>query len=311
MSAVAFLVSIIPILTGCQTIGERTLIAANTILNDNAGLLEKRVQVAGHNVVYLEGGQGKPLLILHGFSAQKEHFSVLATSLVAHHRVFIPDIPGFGESTYDPAKRYSPEAQADRLIAFADKIGLDTFAIAGNSMGGHLATLIAAKIPDRISRVVLLSPAGVNAPEKSTFMKMLESGTNPFAMKTDADAAVLLDLQFHVPPDAIGPVRPALYAQMKKRGARNASIFRDYALREPFDASVVLPKVVAPTLILWGESDQMLDKSGGPIFVELMPRARLIVLENCGHLPQLEDPTETAAHLLRFLSETETSGAAP
>lgn len=293
--------------TACETIGQRTLIAANDVLNNNAGLTEKRLQVAGHNVVYLEGGSGSPLLILHGFSAQKEHFSLMATSLVNHHRVFIPDVPGFGESSYDPAKSYDPESQAERLIAFANAAGLDRFAVVGNSMGGHLATIIAAKIPDRVTHVVLLSPAGVIGPEKSAFLRLLESGTNPFDMKTDADAARLLDLQFHVPPDAIGPVRPALYQQLKRRGPRNASIFRDYALREPFDSTEVLAKVVAPTLILWGEYDQMLDKSAGPLFVEKMPRATLIPLENCGHLPQLERPTETAAHILRFLS----SKAAP
>lgn len=287
---------------GCETVGERALIAANTILNDNAGLTEKRVQVAGHNVVYLEGGHGSPLLILHGFSAQKEHFSLMSTSLVNHHRVFIPDVPGFGESSYDPAKSYDPESQAERLIAFADAAGLDRFAVVGNSMGGHLATIIAAKIPDRVSHVVLLSPAGVMGPQKSPFFRLLESGTNPFDMKTDADAARLLDMQFHVAPDAIGPVRPALYQELKRRGPRNASIFRDYALREPFDSTDVLAKVVAPTLILWGEYDQMLDKSAGPLFVEKMPRATLIPLENCGHLPQLEHPAETAAHVLRFLS---------
>ena len=133
-------------------------------------------------------------------------------------------------------------------------------------------------------------------------MKILENGTNPFAMKTDEDADKLLALQFYHAPDAVAFVKPALLHQMKRRGARNASLFRDYRGERFEGIEDKLPGVVAPTLVLWGDQDQMLHPSGGPIFIEHLPRGQLIPLQQCGHLPQMERPTETAAHMLRFLA---------
>jgi len=110
-----------------------------------AGLARKEVELAnGVRYVYLEGGKGEPLMLLHGFGANKDNFVRVAKYLTPHYRVVIPDQIGFGESAKPPKGDYAPRAQAERLRALAKALGMPQLHLGGNSMGGHIALTYAA-----------------------------------------------------------------------------------------------------------------------------------------------------------------------
>ena len=101
-----------------------------------AGLQYKRVHVGDHEIVYLEGGHGETILMLHGFAANKDSWTRFAKFISPTYHVVALDLPGFGESTCLEDASYSIADQAKRLTRFVDAIGLKKFHIIGNSMGG-------------------------------------------------------------------------------------------------------------------------------------------------------------------------------
>ena len=98
-----------------------------------AGLVKQSVQVDDHRIVYLEGGKGETVILLHGFGGSKDDWPIFAAHLKGFHLV-IPDIPGFGESSQVPTDSYSFESQIGRIDRFVEVLKLDQFHIAGNSM---------------------------------------------------------------------------------------------------------------------------------------------------------------------------------
>ena len=109
-----------------------------------AGLVQKSVVVNGMNIQYLEGGSGDPLVLIHGFSANKDNWTRIAKFLTPHFNVIAPDLPGFGESDKDPGGKYTIKDQAVFLKQFINEIGIKSFHIGGNSMGGNIAGQYAA-----------------------------------------------------------------------------------------------------------------------------------------------------------------------
>ena len=116
--------------------------------------------VDGVDVTYTTGGAGEPLILVHGFGADKDHFTRLAGYLTPHVRVFVPDLLGFGESPRPADASYAPADQAERVRAFARALGLQRVHLGGNSMGGFIVTDYALAHPDEVASLWLLAPAG-------------------------------------------------------------------------------------------------------------------------------------------------------
>ena len=126
-----------------------------------SGVFRSQVALDGRSVVYFQGGQGDDLLLLHGFMGSKEHWTPAARSLTSRFRVTAMDLPGFGESGLVAGSDYSVPAQAERVMAFADSLGLGEFWLGGSSMGGNIAGVLAARHPERVKGLWLIAPLGV------------------------------------------------------------------------------------------------------------------------------------------------------
>ncbi len=104
-----------------------------------AGLTQKAVVLPdGTRMVYLTGGQGAPTLLLHGFGANKDSFTPIARYLTGTQQLIVPDLPGFGASSKSASASHAPLAQARRLHAFTQALGLSAFHLGGSSMAGRL-----------------------------------------------------------------------------------------------------------------------------------------------------------------------------
>lgn len=265
----------------------------------SAGLKLAHTEVDGHRVAYLHGGRGEPLLLLHGFGANKDHWAMIARFLTPHFRVIAPDLPGFGDSSRLESANYGIEQQLARIAAFARAVGLDSFHLGGNSMGGYLATLYALRHPQVVKSLWLLAPAGVFSAEQSEMLRLLESGDNPLVAIDMAAFDRLANLCFCKQPFMPAQFKKPLLARSIIEAPFNTKIFAEM-FTEPVALEDCIAALVPRTLVVWGDDDRVLHPSALEILRPLLGKAEFILMRDMGHVPMIERPAETALDFLRF-----------
>ncbi len=263
-----------------------------------AGLTEKSIQVARHNIFYLEGGKGETILLIHGFGANKDNWPDLAKFLTPAYHVIALDLPGFGESSKINTESYSIDSQVKRLDKIVTTLGLNNFHIAGNSMGGMIAGQYAADVPEKVLSLALLANGGINSPEKSELEKLLEKGKNPLLIETADDFEAMLEFAFVEPPSVPGFILNYLSDQAILNRDFNDKVFNEI---QNYSMEPALPKIKSKTLVIWGDTDRLLHVSSTKVLKEKLPQCTTVILKNCGHAPMMERPEETAEHYLSFL----------
>jgi pimeloyl-ACP methyl ester carboxylesterase len=167
-------------------------------------------------------------------------------------------------------------------------------------MGGFFAGIYAACYPDEIISVGLFNAAGVTSLEKSPVIKMMEKGENPLVLKDSNDLSRLMALAFVNPPRLPYPIKKV----MVQTALANRKIY-EKELKELNSDILSLEKeltnIKAQTLILWGDQDKILDVSSVPVFEKGLKNHKTVIIKDCGHLPMLEKPQETATHYIDFI----------
>ena len=276
----------------------------------DAGLTEREVTVDGRRMSYLERPGTEPALVLvHGFGAEKDGWIAFVDAFPEGRRVLVPDLPGHGGSEVGPGA-YGAFRLTDEVAAWLAAVTDRPADVVGNSLGGLVATLVASRAPDGVRRLVLLDPAGVDAPQPSGLDSLLAEGgptpggdgaANPLIPTTRAEYDRLLDLAFEGDPEIPGPARDVLARRARDRAPFLRDLFANIQGDEG-DLLPVLPTVRQPTLVVWGAADRVLSPSAGPVWADALPDARLVVLPGVGHAPMMEAPAETARLVADFLS---------
>ncbi|MDJ0723361.1 MAG: alpha/beta fold hydrolase [Desulfobacterales bacterium] len=267
------------------------------------GLSENTVDAGNLHFAYLEGGRGEPLVLLHGFGANKDNWTRIGRHLTPHFRVIAPDLIGFGESGPAPDGNYAIRIQAERVRAFAMALGLESFHLGGSSMGGYIAGVYAAAYPQEIKSLLLIAPGGVAAAEPSEMFRRLQAGEAiPLVAANAEEYDRLLDFVFAERPFIPGPMKRVLVKEAVDHRAQNLRIW-DQMNRslETAPLEQTVNGLAVPTLIVWGAQDRVLHVSGGGALAAVMPNARSAVMTAVGHLPMIEKPGETARLYLKFL----------
>lgn len=279
------------------------LVAGITFVErQQAGLSPRQVQVDDLTIHYYEGGpaNAETLLMIHGFGANRDNWLRFAHFFTDRYHVIALDLPGFGESSR-PDIRYDVLSQAERVRAFAQALKVERPHLIGNSMGGHIAALYAARHPAEVASLALLDNSGIDSPQKSELIQRLERGEpNPLVARSAEEFDALLKFVFVTPP----PLPDALKRYFAERSVANrehydrvfAQLRSHYVPLEP-----ELPKIEAPTLVLWGDKDRALDVSSIQVMEPLLKRPSVVVMKDCGHAPMIERPEETARHYQAFL----------
>jgi len=271
-----------------------------------SGLDAKTLAVGTGTWHYLEGGPAgaDTILLLHGFGGDKDNWVRFSKQLTGDYRVLIPDLPGFGESERDPDKDYTLRAQRERLRRFVDALGLDDFHVAGHSMGGHLAALYTHEYQDEIRSMALFNNAGITAPERSDMMVALEQGENPLIVESVEDFDELLEFASWDAPFIPWPVKDVLARRAVEQAGFNARVFEALIGELFVSLEPLLGDIRTPVMILWGDNDRLLDVSTVEVMQRLVPQAKVVIMQQTGHLPILERPAETAQHYMAFLEST-------
>ncbi|HEY2773035.1 MAG TPA: alpha/beta fold hydrolase [Candidatus Binatia bacterium] len=292
-----------------QLAPETALRTALSLERHRSGLVRKEIDLPGGlHYVYLEGGSGEPLMLLHGFGADKDNFTRIARLLVPNYRVVIPDHIGFGESSHPADADYSPPAQAERLHELAAALGITRVHLGGNSMGGHIAMSYAVAYPNDVASLWLLDPGGIwSAPPSELAQVLQKTGRNPLMASNEDEFAKVYAFAMSDPPWVPRAFLDVMARRRIENFALEQKIFeqiRGDRLEER------LRGLATPTLIVWGREDRAINVATAEVLHGMLPHSQVIVLDHIGHLPMLEAPERSAADYLAFRASLAASPAA-
>jgi abhydrolase domain-containing protein 6 len=297
---IAVLIVIVALVAGYYAFPEKIAGYMIDAARSKAGLTKKEIKIDDHTIVYLEGGKGPAILLLHGYTADKDNWLSFAEYLTKDYHVVIPDIPGYGESSQIEKDSYDLSNQMSRLHKFAQAIELKKFHVAGNSMGGFYAGVYTVRYPDEVISLGLFDAGGVASLEKSVVAKMMEKGENPFDVKDSKDWTSISKLMFVNPPSIPYPIKKVMIKTALANRIFYAKLGKEF-FPDFLSLEKDLPNIKAPALILWGDQDKAIDVSSVPVFEKGLKNHKTVIIKDCGHLPHLEKPEETATQYLDFI----------
>lgn len=269
-----------------------------------SGLELKQVQIAGFDVPYLEGGpsDGVPLVLVHGFGADKDNFDRLAMFITPTMRVIALDVPGFGESSKPMDADYSIGAQVERLDQFLTALSIKRAHFGGSSMGGWIVGSYTAAHPDKVASLMLIDTAGVASAKTSEVRAAFEkTGEIKLVAKTPEDFDLIFNVVMSKPPYLPYSVKHVLAQRAAANYELHARIFQGLAKDyQQYTLESKLKGSNVPTLIVWGDEDRATDVSSVEILRNLLPNSKTLVLPGVGHLPHLEDPYPVAKAYKEF-----------
>jgi abhydrolase domain-containing protein 6 len=245
-----------------------------------------------------------PLVLLHGFSDNKDSFVDVARVLTRTRRVVLPDLPGFAEASQPLDHRYTIPGIAEPLIDALRELAPAGAHLVGNSLGGAIAAYLGLEHPRWVRSLTLIGAAGVDMPVPSAMQRHIEGGHNPFAVRGEDELHGFLRFLLERRPWLPGPVARAMARELVARRAMNEKILAEL-VEDGLDLTERLPGIEVPTLVLWGDRDRLIDLSAGRVYHGAIPRARLVVLHGIGHCPQVEAPRATARRILEIVAAGE------
>ncbi len=255
----------------------------------------RSIKVFGCTLRYYDVGSGPPLILIHGIGGDADDWAFCLQALSSSHRVIALDMLGFGRSD-KPHIEYTLGGFVEVLERFLRALGIERATLVGGSLGGWIAAAYTLRFPESVDKLVLVDSAGVwegitELPvdlHVSSLAHMREVFGHLFCDKSLAtDALIEMAYQQHLE---------------RGDGYTIDSVLRNLSDgREHLDDRIAELRV--PTLVIWGEQDEMIPVELGRRIHRLIAGSRLQVIPKCGHLPALEKPAEFVRCVLEFLGQ--------
>jgi len=248
-----------------------------------------------------QGSSGVPVLLLHGFDSSILEFRKLIPILAEKNATWAVDLLGFGFTNRQPDLVYSPLAIKTHLYHFWKTMIHQPIILVGASMGGAAAIDFTLSFPYVVQKLILMDSAGLKG--GSPVSKLLFPPLDYLAAKflrnpkvRDRICQSAFKNQNLVTQDTL--LCGAMHLQMPNWDRALISFAKSggYQAFRPEQLS----QITQPTLILWGDTDQILGTQDAEKFTQLIPQSKLIWIQDCGHIPHLEQPEIVAQHILDF-----------
>lgn len=277
------------------------------------------VTIDGMRVHLRDEGQGVPVLLVHGTSSSLHTWDGWAAALTDVARVVRFDLPGFGLTGPQPDADYSVDRFIRAVDAVADHSGLSCFVIGGNSLGGLVAWRYALDHPQRVGGVLLVNAAGLPRDDTPLLIKLgrwpVVGDVLPwFTPRTVVDDQIR---RVYGDPTRITPDVRDRYWDMLRRAGNRAAFTRYTRTLRPTIGHERIAEITAPTLVMWGDRDQLIPVAHAAEFAKRLPAADTVVYPGVGHVPMEEIPSRSAADIRDFLeahtpcATTASGGLAP
>lgn len=273
-------------------------------MNFRAFQAMQRVAVIGARFIsYVDQGAGEPLILLHGMPVWGYVWSGLLPRLSGECRVLVPDLPGYGYSDKSDRFDRSLASQAAMIRSWMSQLGIERASFVGHGIGGGVALRLATLSPRFVKRLCLLSPVCYDSWPQETFWELGRGDANK--RYSSSDVMVLLKQQLREafacsPGDEMLENLLAPYGT----GVGKLSLIRNISALDTnmtTEITALLPRITAPTLIIWGEDDQRQDVKYGERLAMDIPRARLTRVKNARHYAMLDSGAKVAEHVLEFM----------
>ncbi|MGH9874214.1 MAG: alpha/beta fold hydrolase [Pyrinomonadaceae bacterium] len=263
--------------------------------------------IDGVRIHYQEKGTGTPLVLIHGYTSSTYSWKDVFEPLAKSFHVIAVDLKGFGFSA-KPDGDYTRRGQATLVAHLLEHLKIEKAWLCGNSMGGEVALNVALANPERVAGLILIDSAGVEVPGKGSlapgYLMIPVVGRILIALSLTSDKLVRQGLQksFYDLTKVTDDRVANYYRPLKTRGGQLAAL-RARTQWSMFPVEPELGKILSPTLILWGAQDQLLPLAGGRKMSSLIKDSKLVIFENCGHLPQEEMPARVVDEITRFIAD--------
>jgi len=259
-----------------------------------------KIKVRGFEMAYDDtGGNGIPLLLIHGFPLDRTYWATQVKALVDVARVIAPDLRGFGESTMS-GDAVSIDTYADDLRALLDGLGIKHAVVAGLSMGGYIAFAFYRKNPERVRGLILANTkAGADSSEG-------KKGRDDNAMLArEKGVAAVAEKMF---PKMLTPKtateQPDLAANINAMMTRQSVagvVGALGAMRDRPDSTPTLAEISVPTLVITGSEDNLIPPKESELMRDGIRGARLVVIPGAAHLSNIERAVEFNQEVREFL----------
>jgi pimeloyl-ACP methyl ester carboxylesterase len=233
------------------------------------------------------------LLLVHGLGTSSSTWVKVLPLLQGRYRIAALDLPGFGFSTLNGDRTFCTlQEHVEALAIFADAVGCTPVILLGHSFGGWISAFYASRHPHNVKHLVLVDTAGV-------YYRGVEKLRESFTLSSVQDTRRLLNGLWFRYPWYFKPFAGAIFRELRQRGMNDlvGSIGAEYFLVEE------LSKLSMPVSIIWGRQDTVILPESVDVLVKFVPHARASFLDQCGHVPQLEQPAEFAAVVREILEK--------
>ncbi len=257
----------------------------------------------GLRVHYHEAGEGPVVVFLHGSGPGASGYSNFKTNFpafaAAGFRAIVPDTLGFGYSSKPTDRKYSIDFMVDGVLSLLDGLGVERFALVGNSAGGAMCIRLALRHPERVSKLVLMAPGGLEARETYMEMPGIKAMVRAIFGReglTHESLRRVFELQLYDP----GEIDDGVVAE-RLSIAQAQPKWVIQTMRIP-NQEEELPKITCPVLGFWGVDDQFCPVSGAMKLATGCPDAKVTLLSRCGHWVMVEHTALFNRMSIEFLS---------
>ncbi len=268
------------------------------------------VSACGTQVHYLVGGQGPPLLLVHGLGESNNCWSANYEALAKHFRIYAPDIAGWGETAPPRDHPHNLDGLADFIVGFLDALGLRSASILGWSLGGAAAIAAALRVPERFLNVMLVAPAGLGF-EVHWMLRLAQLPIIGELLLTPTMLTMRVLYRWLYSAKHKLVTRAFLQRALEKarhpwHRATTLGFVRTVRSltrgQSQLDLRARLPQLNMPVRVIWGRKDRVLPVQHGERFRSLVPHSSVVVFEDCGHLPMVEDRDRFEREVIAFFS---------
>ena len=269
------------------------------------------IEIDEVNVHYRDEGEGFPIVLIHGTAASLHTWDAWTDELKKTNRVIRMDLPAFGITGPNKNADYSIGAYTTFLHSFLEKLKLEKFHIAGNSLGGNIAWNYTADYPNKVEKLILVDASGLptNKSQPAIFKMAKTPILNSLFLYITPRFLIKKNIEEVYEDDS--KITDELINRYHKMALRvgNRKAFIDRAKTDfKLDTQVNLEKlksIQTPTLLIWGAKDLWIPIANGIRMNEILVNSKLEVLENSGHVPMEENPIESLKLMNEFLFTSE------
>lgn len=294
------IMSLLIIFTGCSK--EKLLSMALEHQRKSSDLETKSLHLSFGEIVFLENTtkSDATIILLHGFGGDKDNWNGFVKELDNNYHVVAIDLLGHGKSTLSSDNNYTIANQAKMLNEFVSTKKIAKIHLVGNSMGGAVALKYSYEHPKEIETLTLIDSLGMKASDSVLDNEISKLDKNPLLyICTEKSFNQLLHYGMEKPPYVPSIFTDILVEEKCKRKKLEKVIYQQ--MYKDGNLTMETERINPKTLIIWGGKDKILNVNNAYLFHKTIKNSKLIILENVGHVPQLEAPDITASTFLHFL----------